>query len=86
MSPTHTFRAIWPITDETVPYAELCKQAGAELPEIIARSRARLTSPGHFAVAPSAHVPGSGRVTESVLLYTAPAVALRPRAYWKGAA
>ena len=80
------FRAIWPIVDETTSYADLCREAAAEIPELVARSRARLAKPGRFSVAPSEHVPGSGRVTDSVLIYEAPAQPLATRSYWKGAA
>ncbi|MFW6776108.1 hypothetical protein ACOACO_17625 [Nocardioides sp. CPCC 205120] len=74
-----TFRAIWPIVDESRTYAALCREAAREVPEIAARSRARLTGPGRFSVAPSESVPGSGRLTDSVLVYEAPAEpSLRP--------
>ena len=81
-----TFRAIWPITDETVGYAALCKQAQSELPLLIAQAKARLTHPGRFSIAPSDKVPGSGRITSAVLVYEAPAVAVAPRGYWKASA
>ena len=68
------FRAIWPITDETVGYAELCRQATDDLPALVAQAKARLTRPGRFSIAPSDKVPGSGRVTDAVLVYEAPAV------------
>ncbi|WP_418060781.1 hypothetical protein [Pimelobacter simplex] len=78
------FRAIWPITDETTPYAVLCKQARDELPRLIAQSHSRLTSPGRFSVSPSEWVPGSGRTTESVLVFEAPAEPTgEQRAYWR---
>lgn len=67
------FRAIWPIVDETRPYADLCKEAAEDLPRLIATAHAVLEKPGRFSVAPSEKVPGSGRVTPSVLLYEAPA-------------
>ena len=80
-----TFRAIWPITDETRGYATLCKEAESELPLLIGQARARLTAPGRFSIAPSDRVPGSGRTTPAVLIYEAPAVAIAPRGYWKAA-
>ena len=79
------FRAIWPIVDESVSYAELCKEAAADLPLLVARAKARLLRPGAFQVAASVDVPGSGRVSESVLIYTAPAEMKAARDYWKGA-
>jgi hypothetical protein len=69
----NVFRCIWPIHDETIGYADLCHQARAELPDLIAQAHAELLRPGRFSIAPSEWVPGSGRVTESVLVYEAPA-------------
>ncbi|MCF6376918.1 hypothetical protein L2K70_04820 [Nocardioides KLBMP 9356] len=80
------FRAIWPIVDESMPYADLCREATADLPRLITQAKARLLRPGGFSIAPAAQVPGSGRVTESVLIYTAPAEPMPWRSYWKGAA
>lgn len=85
MTAPDTFRAIWPIVDESVSYAALCKEATAELPAVIARAHAQLLSPGRFSIAPSVDVPGSGRVTESVLIYEAPATAVPRRSYWRAA-
>lgn len=69
-----TFRAVWPITDESVPYAELCKQAMIEIPRLAAQAHARPSGTGAFIIAPSDVVPGSGRVSKLCLVYTAPAV------------
>jgi hypothetical protein len=81
------FRAIWPITDETASWSELVADARPEVPLLAARAHARVCGPGRFSVAESCHVPGSGRVTASVLLYEAPAVAVdRRRGYWKTSA
>ena len=79
------FRAIWPITDEAVTYADLCRQATAELPLLLGQARARLTNPGRFSIAPANRVPGSGRVTESVLVFEAPAIPLTARDYHRKA-
>lgn len=72
---TFTFQAIWPITaaGESMSYGALCLEAEAELPDVIARTRAALTRPGRFSIAPSSKVAGSGNTTASVLLYEAPA-------------
>jgi hypothetical protein len=85
-TPPVVFRAIWPIADESVPYAQLCHEASADLPHLVAQAKARLLRGGSFSIAPSAQVPGSGRVTESVLIYTAAAEPMKQRDYWKGAA
>ncbi|WKN47126.1 hypothetical protein [Nocardioides sp. Arc9.136] len=68
-----SFRAIWPITDLHAGMAQLVAQARPELPRLLAQAHARPTGIGRFTVAASAHVPGSGRVTEWVLLYECPA-------------
>lgn len=80
------FRAIWPVVDETVTYADLCRQAAEDLPTLLTRSSARVTGPGRFSIAPADKVPGSGRVSESVLVYEAPAVGLARRDYRRWAA
>ena len=81
-----TFRAIWPIIDESVPYADLIEQASDDLSVLVRQSRAELTGPGRFSIAASASVPGSGRVTESVMIYEAPARQVAARAYRRAAA
>ena len=57
----------------TKSYADLCREAAADLPLLVAQARAKLAAPGRFSVAPSDRVPGSGRVAESVLVFEAPA-------------
>jgi len=80
------FRALWPITDDSLTFADLCKQAAGDLPDLVIQAHARLLRPGRFTIAESAHVPGSGRVTPTVLLYEAPAEAKPMRSYWKASA
>jgi hypothetical protein len=67
------FRAIWPITNERLPFTALCAQATHDLPALTAMAHARLTGPGRWSAALSTDIPGSGRVTQWVLLYEAPA-------------
>ena len=59
--PPETFRAIWPIVDETVPFSELCREAMKEVPRLAAQAHARPQGVGRFLVAPSDIVAGSGR-------------------------
>lgn len=80
------FRAIWPITDERQSYANLCREAESDLPLLIAQAKARLTAHGRFSVAPSSQVAGSGRITESVLIYEAPAMRAPIREYRRAVA
>ncbi len=68
-----TFRAFWPIVDDTVPPIDLIREAALELPRLTAQAHAVINGPGRWAIAPSCKVPGSGRVTPTVLLYEAPA-------------
>ena len=67
------FRAIWPITNERLPFTALCAQAAHDVPLLAAQAHARITGPGRWTAALSTDVPGSGRITEWVLLYEAPA-------------
>lgn len=68
-----TFRAIWPITDQKATFLDLCRQAYDEVGQLLRQAHARPTGHGRFSVAASAHIPGSGRVTDWVLLYECPA-------------
>lgn len=70
----HTFRAFWPITDENRPLQSLIEEARKDLPWLTAQAHAQLAGRGRWTVERSADVPGSGRVTETVLLFNAPAV------------
>lgn len=67
------FRAIWPIVDETVKYGDLLRQAATELPTLTTQAHVRVIGAGRFSIAESVYVPGSGRLTDSVLVYEAPA-------------
>ena len=78
------FRAIWPIYDDQpshVTYAQLVREATEELPALLVRHHARATGRGVFTIAASVDIPGSGRVTESVLVWEGPVVAAEPRLY-----
>jgi hypothetical protein len=67
------FRAIWPITNERLPFTALVAQATHDLPLLTAMAHARLVGPGRWTAALSTDIPGSGRITQWVLLYEAPA-------------
>lgn len=75
---TFTFRAMWPITDPSTSWQRLCATARRDLPTLAIRAGADLGGEGRFYVARSVDVPGSGRTTEHVLVYEAPA-AKRPQ-------
>lgn len=68
------FRAFWPITDTSMPMQRLIDQARPDLPWLTAQAHAVITGRGKWTIELSANVPGSGRVTETVLLFNAPAV------------
>lgn len=70
---TFTFRAIWPITNERLPFVALCTQARHDIPLLLAQAHARPTGPGRWSMAESTYIPGSGRVTPWVLIYECPA-------------
>jgi hypothetical protein len=68
------FRAIWPITNERLPFTALVAQATHDLPVLTAMAHARVVGPGRWSAALSTDIPGSGRITQWVLLYEAPAI------------
>lgn len=67
------FRAFWPIIDQTIPLRDLIAEASDQLPALIAQAHCHVTGRGRWSVTLSSSVPGSGRITETVLLYEAPA-------------
>lgn len=67
-------RLLWPIVDPLAAFPALLEEASREIPALARRHHARITGPGRFTVARSLEVPGSGRTTEWVLLWEAPAV------------
>lgn len=79
------FRAFWPITDDKLGMTELIRIATPDIPELLARAHAAIghDNSGRWSIAPSATVPGSGRVTDFVLLFEAPARRVPTRAYRK---
>ena len=85
--PTHLFRALWPITNPRLPLARLIEEAREDLPRV-ERQAAAYAHPGagRWRVARSSDIPGSGRVTETVLIFEAPAWPLRARAYHRRSA
>lgn len=76
-----TFVAYWPITDQSVGWDELIKAAEQDLPLLLGQARCRKAGPGAFRIARSVDVPGSGRLTPTVLVFEAPAWPRKPRAY-----
>ena len=78
---SHTFRAVWPIIDSSVPGDQLAAEVVGDLPALASTARARLLAPGRFYVAPSRTIPGSGNVTANVLVYECPARPARRRVY-----
>ena len=80
------FVAFWPITDPSVPANQLVQEATETLPMLAARAHARITEAGRWSIRPSASLPGSGRVAETVLFFEAAAEQMEQRDYWKGAA
>lgn len=79
------FRCFWPITDDKLGMGELIKQATPDVPMLLARAHAAIgpNSSGRWSIAPSASIPGSGRTTDYVLLFEAPARRVPTRAYRK---
>lgn len=67
------FRAFWPVVDETLTMRDLIAAAKPDLPRLAAQAHAQLRGPGRWAIEPSVYTPGSGRVTDVILTYNAPA-------------
>jgi hypothetical protein len=76
---THTFRALWPITNPHIPFTTLCEQATQDLPLLTAQAKARIRPrDGRWSIARSVDTPGSGRTTTWCLIYEAPAKPRKP--------
>lgn len=63
-----TFRAIWPVVDESVPLKELLDEAAADLPAVARRHGLVVRSALHPRVARGRDVPGSGGADLVVLI------------------
>lgn len=70
---SYTLRLLWPITDDNLPLRRLIEQAKPEVAELACRAHARVTGGGQWSIRRAVDVPGSGRVTEHVLVLEAPA-------------
>lgn len=83
---THTFRAFWPILDDSMTFPELCAEALPTVPLLAAQARARIVDGGRFSAVDSRRIPGAGRCSARVLVYEARAVPMAKRPYWRGVA
>lgn len=79
--PRFLFRAVWPITDETLPFPDLIDQAHTEVPALAHQAAAALCGTPVYSLARSCDVPGSGNTTAYVLLASCPARPAPARAY-----
>jgi hypothetical protein len=82
-TPTHTFRAVWPIVDGTGTAetdAELILQALGDLPNVAHRHHATITGTPRACITEGCHVQGSGGHAYVVVM-EAPAVQAPARAY-----
>lgn len=68
------FRAFWPIIDDSVPMHHLIAHAIDDLPWLTSQAHAVIVGKGRWSIELSCMVPGSGRVTETILMFNAPAV------------
>lgn len=80
-----TFQAVWPITDQTLPFADLVAEAEQDLPAVATRHGATITGPAVFKVVDGRTQPGSQGAAQCVVA-TAPAVARRRNYGWVAAA
>jgi hypothetical protein len=82
-TPTHTFRAVWPIVDGTGTAetdAELIMQAIGDLPEVARRHHALILGAPRACITEGRFVQGSGG-HKHVVVIEAPAAALPVRGY-----
>lgn len=71
-------RAFWPIVDPTLGWDDLISEALKDLPWVAARSHVNITGLPRWYVARSVDFPGSGRVTELILVCEVPATRRTP--------
>lgn len=77
-----TFRAIWPILDDSRSLGALALEAAEDLPWLATQARAVIEhGAGTWRIAPSNKVPGSGNTTANSLIFEAPAQRLAARPY-----
>lgn len=69
MTAPFVFRAIWPITDPTIPLDDLVREAVVDLPRLISQARALPLDAGRWRIVESVNVPGSGRLTDWTLVF-----------------
>lgn len=75
------FQAVWPIVDQTMPFADLVKEAEADLHAVAARHGAAITGKARFEVVDGRTQPGSQGAPQCVIA-TAPAIARRRSYGW----
>ncbi|HAY44077.1 MAG TPA: hypothetical protein DCY59_11270 [Micrococcaceae bacterium] len=75
------FRAVWPITDDTIPFAALKFEAEQDLPAVAARHGATITGPATFKVVDGRTQSGSQGAAQCVVA-TAPAMARKRNYGW----
>ena len=78
------FQAVWPINDQTIPFADLVFEAEQDLPAVATRHGATITGPAVFKVVDGRTQPGS-QGAEQCVIATAPAIT-RKRNYGRTAA
>jgi len=82
-TPTHAFRAVWPIVEGTgtaTTNAELIAQAIGDLPNVAHRHGATIIGAPRACIADGRRVPGSGGARH-VIVIEAPAVEAPSRSY-----
>jgi hypothetical protein len=82
-TPTHTFRAVWPIVEGAGTAgtdAELILQALGDLPEVARRHHAQILGTPRACITEGRHIQGSGGHAHVVVI-EAPALPMPPRNY-----
>jgi hypothetical protein len=84
--PTHTFRAVWPVIEDTgtaTTVAQLIQQALDDLPNVANRHGAQIIGTARGGIHDGRRVPGSGGARHVVVI-EAPAIHAPARGYRKG--
>lgn len=82
-TPTHVFRAVWPVVSTGHPIADLLDEALEDLPNVARRHNAVIVGKAQAGLMDGRRVPGSGGAAQ-VLVIEAPAIHKPARSYRHG--
>jgi len=79
-TPTHVFRAVWPVTDSSIIAQDLIAEAYEDLPNVATRHGAQIVGEPKCGMFAGNRVPGSGGA-QRVIVIEAPAIHKPARNY-----